>query len=108
MDAKTQIAVRLLNEILNDDRAAISCLFLNRVPIHLNDHSLCNVWKLNQSSRTIGTLGVINGLLKALDIQQIAAVIDDEHPDTIHHFEIFNGRLPLAKRATRQAIKRHE
>jgi len=95
-NAKT--IVRLLNEMLSRDRAAISCLFLNRVPANksLAKHPLINIWS-EQSIDTIGILGVLNGVLQEFEIEQISMVINEQYPETILFFECCDPRMPLAK-----------
>jgi len=95
--ANNRRVVSLLNEMLERDRAAMSCLFFNRVPANdeLIEHPLVNFWK-NSEINTVGILGVLNGILQECELQQISMVIDERYPETIRFFECCDAGMPLA------------
>ena len=95
--ANSRRVVTLLNEMLERDRAAMSCLFFNRVPAsdELVAHPLVNFWKQNEIN-TVGILGVLNGILQECELNQISMVIDERYPETIRFFESCDPDRPMA------------
>lgn len=97
-------AVRVLNEALAADPAAIHALFHNQVPCNdrLADHSTIPVQRqhLLGSSRPqffLTMLGVINGILSPITGKRVVSVWDDTdvRNPTLHGFDIF-GETPKA------------
>ena len=101
--------VSLLNEILEMDRAAISCLFLNRVPANeiLASHPLVNIWD-RSGMNAVGILGVLNGILQECELEQIAMVINEQYPETILFFEHRDPRLSLVKGQKNKSLSKHQ
>lgn len=77
-------AVRILNEALRDDRAAITALAAHREPctFQLEAHPTIQVIRPEHADgrrggAEVGLLGILNGVLEAMTGQRVAAVYDD-------------------------------
>jgi hypothetical protein len=102
-EAQVDAAIAFLNELLERDSSSISCLCMNRVPCNdqLAEHPTCEIWH-GDETRTVGMVGVINGLLTAMGVDRVMVVINENHTQ-VFRFEKFDPHSALV-----QAPKHHE
>lgn len=76
-----ETVLQILNDAYKQDKAAIYCLFTNRVPcsVDLGEHSDLYVNSNNISGGcTVSSLGMLNGILETLGVGKIAISYDTD------------------------------
>lgn len=72
-------AIAALNAAVKADPTAITALIQNRVPCNrkLADHQTIQVGVKTSGEFEVGALGLINGVLEAITLDRVAAMITD-------------------------------
>ncbi len=86
LNPTAEAAVNMLQSAFAADPAAIHALVCNRVPcngaLEAHPHVIVDASPVIQSTATVGALGLINGMLLALDCDHVVGLrFDDEKGD---------------------------
>ena len=87
----TNKTVDCLNKAFKADPDAIHALMVNRVPCNTDlandEYVMISANKiLSDESYTVGTLGLINGILAANNLPLVAMIVDDKDQKHIYGF----------------------